>query len=102
MVVICTISPYVLAVDESINTLKFATRVKKIVLAAKNDAVMDDKALLQQYKSEIGDLKLKLQTANDVLLQEQKSNQSMLTAERQQVDIKNESALVTWPIFLLL
>ncbi|KAI8341784.1 P-loop containing nucleoside triphosphate hydrolase protein [Chlamydoabsidia padenii] len=86
VVVICTISPYVLAVDESINTLKFATRVKKIVLTAKNDAVMDDKALLQQYRSEIGDLKLKLQTANDVLLQEQKSNQSMLTAERQQYE----------------
>jgi hypothetical protein len=39
VVVICTISPSVLAVDESINTLKFATRVKKIVLTAKNDAV---------------------------------------------------------------
>lgn len=46
---------------------------------------MDDKALLQQYRGEIMDLKLKLQTANDVLLQEQKNNQSMLTAERQQV-----------------
>ncbi|CAO3592302.1 unnamed protein product [Absidia cylindrospora] len=84
VVVICTISPYVLAVDESINTLKFATRVKKIVLSAKNDAVMDDKALLQQYRGEIGDLKLKLQTASEVLLQEQQSSQSMLTAERQQ------------------
>ncbi|KAI8097366.1 kinesin motor domain-containing protein [Halteromyces radiatus] len=85
VVVICTISPYTLAVDESINTLKFATRVKKIVTAAKNDAVLDDKALLQQYRGEIVDLKIKLQTANDVLLQEQKQNQSMLTAERQQV-----------------
>ncbi|ORZ08601.1 kinesin motor domain-containing protein, partial [Absidia repens] len=39
VVVICTISPHIGAVDESINTLKFATRVKKVVLAAKNDAV---------------------------------------------------------------
>ncbi|CAO3618585.1 unnamed protein product [Cunninghamella blakesleeana] len=86
VVVICTISPYVLAIDESINTLKFATRVKKVVINAKNEPVLDDKALLQQYRGEIVDLKLKLQTANDVLLQEQKNSQSMLTAERQQYE----------------
>ncbi|CAO3592942.1 unnamed protein product [Absidia cylindrospora] len=82
VVVICTISPHIDAVDESINTLKFATRVKKIVLAAKNDAVMDDKALLQQYRGEIMDLKQKLRNANDVLLKEQQSKQSMIKAER--------------------
>lgn len=71
--------------DESVNTLKFAARVKKIVLAPKNDAVMDDKALLQQYRGEIMDLKHKLQVANDVLLKEQESNQFMITTERKQV-----------------
>ncbi|KAI8335116.1 P-loop containing nucleoside triphosphate hydrolase protein [Chlamydoabsidia padenii] len=86
VVVICTISPYILAVDESINTLKFATRVKKIVLSAKNNAVMDDKALLQQYRGEIMDLKSKLETANQVLLKEKESNKSMITAERKQYE----------------
>ncbi|SAL95263.1 hypothetical protein [Absidia glauca] len=86
VVVICTISPAMSAVDESINTLKFAARVKKIVLAPKNDAVMDDKALLQQYRGEIMDLKCKLQVANDVLLKEQESNQFMITAERNQYE----------------
>ncbi|KAI9308257.1 kinesin motor domain-containing protein [Cunninghamella echinulata] len=86
VVVICTISPYVLAIEESINTLKFATRVKKVVINAKNEPILDDKALLQQYRGEIVDLKSKLQAANDVLLQEQQNSQSMLTAERQQYE----------------
>ncbi|KAI8067533.1 kinesin motor domain-containing protein [Gongronella butleri] len=39
VVVICTISPTLFTVDESINTLKFAARVKKIIVRARNDAV---------------------------------------------------------------
>lgn len=58
--VICTISPSIQSMEESVNTLKFASRVKKITIHAKNDEVMDDKALIQKYRGEIQELKSKL------------------------------------------
>ncbi|KAI8146305.1 P-loop containing nucleoside triphosphate hydrolase protein [Fennellomyces sp. T-0311] len=82
--VICTISPTQSSIEESANTLKFAARVKRIVIHATNDEVLNDRALLQRYRGEISELKNKLQAANDVLLQEKENTQSMLTAERQQ------------------
>ncbi|KAL0095452.1 P-loop containing nucleoside triphosphate hydrolase protein [Phycomyces blakesleeanus] len=80
--VICTISPS--SLDESHNTLKFAARVKKVVVTAKNEEVMDDKALLQRYRGEILDLKHKLMAANEVIKEEKDHTQSMLSAERRQ------------------
>ncbi|KAF9174883.1 NADH-ubiquinone oxidoreductase chain 1 [Mortierella sp. AD010] len=58
--VICTISPSHLNVEESHNTLKFASRVKKVVTKAQTNQVMDDKALLEKYRREISDLKAQL------------------------------------------
>ncbi|GAA5810501.1 hypothetical protein MFLAVUS_003923 [Mucor flavus] len=63
--VICTISPALQSIEESLNTLKFATRVKKISIHAKNDDVMDDKALIQKYRNEILQLKTKLKEQED-------------------------------------
>lgn len=57
---ICTISPSLINVEESHNTLKFAARVKKIVTRAHTNQVMDDKALLEKYRREIGELKAQL------------------------------------------
>ncbi|KAI9256574.1 kinesin motor domain-containing protein, partial [Phascolomyces articulosus] len=85
VIVICTISPTATSLEESANTLKFASRVKRIVVTATNDEVLNDRALLQRYRGEITELKSKLQAANDVLVQEKENTQSMLTAERQQV-----------------
>ncbi|CAB4435421.1 unnamed protein product [Rhizophagus irregularis] len=62
--VICTISPSVINIEESQNTLKFAARVKKVVTKAHTNAVMDDKALLQKYRLEIEELKTKLESTN--------------------------------------
>ncbi|OAD67088.1 hypothetical protein PHYBLDRAFT_22536, partial [Phycomyces blakesleeanus NRRL 1555(-)] len=89
--VICTISPS--SLDESHNTLKFAARVKKVVVTAKNEEVMDDKALLQRYRGEILDLKHKLMAANEVIKEEKDHTQSMLSAERRQVKIHNRGNL---------
>ncbi|KAF9360551.1 NADH-ubiquinone oxidoreductase chain 1 [Mortierella sp. AD094] len=58
--VICTISPSHLNVEESHNTLKFASRVKKVVTKAQTNQVMDDKALLEKYRREISELKAQL------------------------------------------
>ncbi|KAK4522063.1 ribosomal 40S subunit protein S13 [Mucor velutinosus] len=79
--VICTISPS--NMEESLNTLKFASRVKRITTHAKNDEVMDDKALLQKYRSEIVELKSKLQSTAELL---QKEKESALIAERRDHD----------------
>lgn len=82
--VICTISPSVSAIEESINTLKFASRVKRITTHAKNDDIMDDKALLQKYRGEIAELKTKLQSTTEVLRKEKEMTQTMLAAERRE------------------
>ncbi|KAF7731880.1 hypothetical protein EC973_007711 [Apophysomyces ossiformis] len=86
VVVICTISPSAGSLEESHNTLKFAGRVKKIVVSAKNEEVMDDKALIQKYRGEIIELKEKLEAANEVLQKEKENTQSMLSAERHQYE----------------
>lgn len=69
--VICTINPALANVEESHNTLKFATRLKKITTKAKANQVMDDKALLQRYKTEITELKSKLLRINSDVNQEE-------------------------------
>lgn len=75
--VICTISPAMNNIDETGNTLKFAQRIKKVVTKAATNEVMDDKALLQKYRSEIDELKTKLHDLTD------KENESVqLAAEK--------------------
>ncbi|KAF9418553.1 hypothetical protein BGZ94_009672, partial [Podila epigama] len=66
--VICTISPSYLNVEESNNTLKFASRVKKVVTKAQTNQVMDDKALLEKYRREIAELKAQLMMTADATM----------------------------------
>lgn len=72
--------------EESLNTLKFASRVKRITIHAKNDEVMDDKALLQKYRNEIAELRAKLQSTNDNLVKEKEATHSAMLAERREYD----------------
>ncbi|RKP36867.1 kinesin motor domain-containing protein, partial [Dimargaris cristalligena] len=58
--VICTASPAALNYEETMNTLKFASRVKRVTIRAETHQIVDDKALLQKYRLEILDLKNKL------------------------------------------
>ena len=59
--IICTMSPALRCADESNNTLRFATRAKKVkVSAATVNEDVDDKALLKAYRQEIEQLKAKL------------------------------------------
>jgi Kinesin motor domain len=58
--VICTVSPTLRCVDETHNTLRFATRAKKIKTHACVNELMDDKTLLKAYKLEINSLKARL------------------------------------------
>ncbi|RHZ89176.1 hypothetical protein Glove_18g28 [Diversispora epigaea] len=74
--VICTISPSVINLEESNNTLKFAARVKKVVTKAHTNEIVDDKALLQKYRIEIEELKAKLEKTNEVNDQEKEAELS--------------------------
>lgn len=76
--VICTISPTQYAYEESVNTLKFAQRVKKVVTRASTHEIMDDKALLQKYRMEIMELKAKLAQTHTNLDPEQKNELQQL------------------------
>lgn len=64
--VLCCISPSSGNVDESISTLKFASRAKNIKnTAQKNEKQADSKTLIKKYKAEIDELKqMLLQAAN--------------------------------------
>jgi len=72
--IINTCSPTSGNFEETNSTLKFASRAKKLVNAAKFN-ITDEKLMITQYKNEIDDLKKKLELAEEV---EQKlSNQQL-------------------------
>ncbi|KAI9094579.1 P-loop containing nucleoside triphosphate hydrolase protein [Phlyctochytrium arcticum] len=71
--VICTISPAHPNTEESLNTLKFAARVKKVTIRAHANRIMDDKALIQKYKQEIEDLRQQLTITNMLLEKERQA-----------------------------
>ena len=64
--IICTMSPGLRCAEESNNTLRFATRAKKVQVAKANvNEDVDDKALLKAYRQEIEQLKAKLAAMSD-------------------------------------
>ncbi|CAG8549325.1 43093_t:CDS:10 [Gigaspora margarita] len=89
--VICTISPSVINHEESQNTLKFASRIKKVVTRAQTNAVMDDKALLQKYRIEIEELKAKLERTNE---SNHKEKETELSQMLQQEKAKHEEEMM--------
>lgn len=74
IVVICNISPQVSHLEESHNTLKFATRAKRIQQKAVRTEVTDEKTLLQSYRQEIADLKEQLREAQEARKQLEAKN----------------------------
>jgi len=82
-----TISPSWSNVEESQNTLKFASRVKKVVLKPESHEILDDKALIQKYRKEIKELKVQLKTTTEKLEMERQAEISQLKAERLKVFI---------------
>lgn len=53
MAVIATMNPSPSAIEETKSTLKFAQRIKKVVLRAIVNEVVDDKALITKYRSHV-------------------------------------------------
>lgn len=64
--IISCISPALANLEESHNTLKFATRAKKIQQHAKITEVADEKTLLRSYREEIEELKRQLKEAREL------------------------------------
>ncbi|OAJ41273.1 hypothetical protein BDEG_24904 [Batrachochytrium dendrobatidis JEL423] len=80
--VIATLGPSAKNLEESLNTLKFASRVKRIVPKPEFTLILDDKALIQKYRREIEDLKSKLTETNEKLERErERERQSSSTNE---------------------
>ncbi len=50
-------------VEETLSTLKFATRAKKVKNSAKINELVEDKGLLRHYRNEIASLKTELAKA---------------------------------------
>lgn len=75
--VICTITPAAANQEESTNTLKFAKRIKKVVTRAAVKEVIDENAMLQQYRLEIDELRTKLSELSD-----RENTSSHLAAEK--------------------
>ena len=63
--IVCNVSPLVRNLDESHNTLKFATRAKRIKQSAVINEVVDDRTLLQNYREEIDALRCQLREARE-------------------------------------
>lgn len=58
--IICTITPASLHAEETISTLKFASRAKTIRNQPEINEVVSDEVMLKQYRREISDLKKQL------------------------------------------
>lgn len=59
--VICTITPASTQAEETHNTLKFASRAKRITISAKRNEIMDQSSLIARYQQEISLLKGQLE-----------------------------------------
>lgn len=58
--VICTITPASSQAEETHNTLKFATRAKKIEIKAQRNEIVDQASLIRRYQEEIHVLRTQL------------------------------------------
>ncbi|KAJ7978511.1 Kinesin-like protein [Quillaja saponaria] len=57
---ICTVTPASSNMEETHNTLKFASRAKRVEIFASRNKIIDEKSLIKKYQREISTLKLEL------------------------------------------
>ncbi|KAG8643964.1 kinesin-like protein KIN-7D, mitochondrial isoform X2 [Manihot esculenta] len=57
---ICTVTPASSNMEETHNTLKFASRAKRVEIYASRNKIIDEKSLIKKYQREISTLKLEL------------------------------------------
>ena len=59
--VLCTVTPASSQAEETHNTLKFATRAKKIEITAQRNEILDQSSLIRRYQEEIAALRQQLE-----------------------------------------
>jgi centromeric protein E len=93
--IIATINPVSNMIEESVNTLKFAARAKKIVprpvVIQKH---VDEKTLLKKYREEIDQLKLELENAYKLQLKDEKAEHISEDERKNYEDQLEESRIV--------
>ncbi|GLT30633.1 hypothetical protein SLA2020_054240 [Shorea laevis] len=57
---ICTVTPASSSMEETHNTLKFASRAKRVEIFASRNKIIDEKSLIKKYQREISNLKEEL------------------------------------------
>ncbi|XP_011628945.1 kinesin-like protein KIN-7D, mitochondrial isoform X1 [Amborella trichopoda] len=57
---ICTVTPASSNMEETHNTLKFASRAKRVEIRAARNRIIDEKSLIKKYQKEISNLKQEL------------------------------------------
>ncbi|GAY52902.1 hypothetical protein CUMW_145480 [Citrus unshiu] len=57
---ICTVTPASSSMEETHNTLKFASRAKRVEIYASRNKIIDEKSLIKKYQREISSLKEEL------------------------------------------
>ncbi|OVA20397.1 Kinesin [Macleaya cordata] len=57
---ICTVTPASSNMEETHNTLKFASRAKRVEIFASRNRIIDEKSLIKKYQKEISNLKQEL------------------------------------------
>ncbi|KAG9135044.1 hypothetical protein Leryth_011545 [Lithospermum erythrorhizon] len=57
---ICTVTPASSSMEETHNTLKFASRAKRVEIFASRNKIIDEKSLIKKYQREISSLKQEL------------------------------------------
>ena len=86
--IVCTITPSALHVEESLSTLKFASRAKAVKNHAKVNEVFDEKALIVKLQKQVRQLereKMDLQSGSALRrLEEEKQELAVILAEKQE------------------
>lgn len=92
--VIATISPSLSNLEESLNTLKFASRAKKIIAKPEANSHLDDKALLRAYRQEIEALKSQLTESHSLLEKERLAAGALTEEERNKYEEQLEESRI--------
>ncbi|KAJ3056123.1 hypothetical protein HK097_008046 [Rhizophlyctis rosea] len=86
--IICTITPASFHVDETISTLKFASRAKTITNRPEVNEILTDEALIKQYRKEINNLKRQL---DEIKNQDHRRELLALESQKMKAEEANET-----------
>ncbi|XP_018439373.2 kinesin-like protein KIN-7M, chloroplastic isoform X2 [Raphanus sativus] len=91
---ICTVTPASSSSEETHNTLKFASRAKRIEINASRNKIIDEKSLIKKYQKEISTLKVELeQLRRGVLVGVSHEELLSLRQQLQEGQVKMQSRL---------